>query len=104
MKLPMKWTICPTCRGNGAHSLALGAITEEDRERDWSPEMEEDYFAGGYDRTCDPCEGTGKVEVVDRVACRYSPKLIAMLKEYDADARVDAEDEALYESERRFGC
>lgn len=56
-----KWIICPTCSGDGAHSRALGAITEEDRERDWSHDEWEDYMNGGYDTTCDTCSGSGKL-------------------------------------------
>lgn len=55
------WIICPTCRGNGKHSLALGAITQEDRERDWDPDSWQDYLDGAYDQPCADCGATGKV-------------------------------------------
>jgi hypothetical protein len=55
------WMICPECRGDGKHSKHLGAITEEDRERDWDPDMWDDYLAGHYDQICDACRGAGKL-------------------------------------------
>lgn len=65
VELPTKWAICGTCRGNGQHSLRLGAITQEDREQ-WSDDEFEDYMAGAYDEACDPCGGSGKIKVVDQ--------------------------------------
>lgn len=64
IELPTKWAICGTCRGNGKHSLRIGAITQEDREQ-WSDDEFADYMAGGYDERCDDCED-GKVKVVDQ--------------------------------------
>lgn len=55
------WMICPTCHGNGSHSLRFGAISMEDFERDWDPDEREDYMAGRYDETCGTCRGTGKI-------------------------------------------
>lgn len=55
------WIICPTCRGDGKHSLRFGAITQEDRERDWDPDSWDDYLSGAYDEVCTDCGGTGKV-------------------------------------------
>lgn len=55
------WIICPECRGEGKSSAYLGAITQEDRERDWDPDSWDDYMNGAYDRICDCCNGTGKV-------------------------------------------
>ena len=51
------WMICPTCRGDGSHSQHLGEV----RRDDWSDEEFDDYMAGGYDRTCESCDGSGKV-------------------------------------------
>lgn len=55
------WLICPTCHGDGHHCQHLGAITEEDRERDWDADSWEDYMNGLYDKTCETCGGSGKV-------------------------------------------
>ncbi len=87
-KLPAKWIICPTCNGEGKHSLHLGAITEEDRDRDWSQDEFEDYTLGGYDRRCEDCEGSGKLLMVDDKSC---PK--ALLEAYQSHERCRLEDE-----------
>lgn len=55
------WMICQECRGDGKHSKHLGAITEEDRERDWDPDEFERYVNGEYDKICDACRGAGKI-------------------------------------------
>lgn len=65
--LPTVWAICSTCRGDGHHSRHLGAFSgEEFDEAFGTPEEKEDYFAGVYDKTCEDCGGTGKVQIVDR--------------------------------------
>lgn len=64
VELPATWEICQECDGEGASSAYLGAITEEDRQ-DWSEESWESYLAGGYDRPCECCKGSGKTLVVD---------------------------------------
>jgi len=98
-ELPCKYEVCPTCRGKGKHSLHLGAITQEDRERDWDHESWEEYMRGGYDRTCDRCGGKRVVAVVDRARC---PR--PLLKLYDEHLREEREYQALCESERRMGA
>ncbi len=55
------WIICGECFGEGKSSAYLGAITQEDRERDWDPDEFERYMEGGYDRICGCCKGAGKV-------------------------------------------
>ena len=55
------WMICPECHGEGKSSAYLGSFTQEDIERDWSPDDWEDYCAGAYDRPCDVCGGSGKI-------------------------------------------
>lgn len=94
-ELPWKWAICGTCRGNGAHSLHLGAITQSDRDRDWDEESWNDYMAGRYDRECGDCED-GKVRVVDRSRC--SPELLAR---WDQSVREAEEDDAERRAEMR---
>lgn len=67
IKLPWRWAICPTCQGRGRHSLRLGAVTQTDREQNWSREEWAEYMAGDYDQSCG-CEH-GKVRVVDEARC-----------------------------------
>jgi hypothetical protein len=97
--LPTREMSCPTCFGKGRHSLALGAITEEDRERDWSPDEWESYTGGGYDQLCDTCDGNGRVEVVDEK--QLEPDVLARWHHHCED---EADYRALCAAERRFGC
>lgn len=60
-KIPAKWEICEECHGNGSHSKHLGAITQDDIDRDWSHEEFSSYLDGGYDKECETCDGSGKV-------------------------------------------
>lgn len=97
-RLPARWHICGTCDGNGSHSLALGAITQEDREQ-WDPDEWDCYMSGGYDSTCDACNGSGKVKEVDEKTC--DPKLLALYQQNEDD---DAEYAHVCAMERRMGA
>lgn len=55
------WMICQECHGEGKSSAYLGAITQEDRDRDWDPDAWDDYLSGAYDRICGVCKGEGKI-------------------------------------------
>lgn len=70
---PGHWQICATCRGDGKHSRALGAFTQEDWERE-SYEFKEDYLNGVYDSTCEECGGSGKVWEVNVARCSFGQK------------------------------
>ena len=100
VQLPAEWAICSHCRGNGGHSRRFGAITQRDRE-EWDDESFEAYMRGDYDETCEVCEGSGKVLVVNRSAC-HSEEQKAALAQYDEDARLDAEDAAMRDAEMRY--
>ena len=102
-KLPAKWAICGTCRGNGQHSLAIGAITQEDRE-DWSDDEFANYLNGVYDRSCDPCGGTGKVQIVDEEAVARDPRLQALAKSHHEAGEIDREIDAMHAAEIAMGC
>lgn len=100
--LPCTWAICRHCRGNGTSSAYLGAITQCDREPggDWEdPDDVRDYFAGKYDRPCETCDGSGKVQVIDRAACEPD-----LLKAYDEQQRDEREMRAIEAAERRMGA
>lgn len=100
--LPTKWAICDTCRGNGSHSLRFGAITAEDRERDWDDESFESYMRGDYDEPCGDCEG-GKRRVVD--VDQLTPEQLAHWQRHEravADARAEEIAERRYFGERDY--
>lgn len=96
--LPFKWEICGRCDGHGKHCGHLGAITQEQMD-DNGPDFFDDYMAGIYDKTCEACEGDGKVAVVDRAKM---PK--EQLADWDLQCKIDREMRAEEEAERRFGC
>lgn len=58
------WQICNNCDGNGKHSKRLGIITSSTRE-EWTDEEFNHYMKGGFDVTCEVCDGNGKVEAED---------------------------------------
>jgi DnaJ-class molecular chaperone len=59
-----KWTICPTCDGDGSHSRRLGVVNPQE----WDPEEFEQYMEGGYDEPCGTCGGSGKISREQRRA------------------------------------
>ena len=97
-RLPYVFEICHDCRGHGRSSAHLGDFTASEvaeRGTDW----EQDYMSGFYDRSCEPCDGTGKVKVPD--ADRLTEEQKAELEADDDFAVLDA---AEREAERRMGC
>lgn len=102
--LPSRWVICSTCEGEGKHSQHLGAITQEDIDRDWSPEEFEGYMRGDYDKMCETCAGRGTVrESYARTPAQE--RRLARLDALDAvEARAAAESRAESEMERRMGA
>lgn len=95
--LPWKWEICSACNGHGKSSAYLGAFTHDEMYED--PDFADDYFAGNYDRTCDCCEGGGKVMAVD--FDRLTPE---ETEAFCQEERDRAEDRAIEAAERRMGC
>ena len=76
--VPALWQICHYCQGAGKSSSHLGAFSRDEMDEQ-GPEFLEDYLAGMYDKSCDNCSGSGKVLVIDEVACR-TPEQKAALK------------------------
>lgn len=101
--LPANWEICGTCRGNGQHSLRLGAITGSEWA-EWDQDEQENYMSGMYDEQCGSCEGKGRVLVVDREACARNPEYRAALDKMDRDREIDEEIDAMHRAEIAFGC
>ena len=69
------WIICPTCSGDGHHCRNLGAYSREEFDREFSPEVQEYYFNGAYDSTCETCSGSGKIRDDDKHWSRHSAQL-----------------------------
>ena len=88
--LPARYEICSHCRGAGASSAYLGAFTRDDMD-EAGPDFAEDYFAGRYDRTCDHCQGTGKVLHVEADRC-VTKEQKAALEWMREDQRARAEE------------
>lgn len=56
------WMICPTCSGEGHHAKELGSFTQSEFYECFDDEeSRERYFAGGYDKVCNVCHGSGKI-------------------------------------------
>jgi len=102
VEIPMEWQICYVCNGEGKESAYLGAITQEDRDRDWDHDDFAHYMSGGYDRPCAACRSTGKVLEVDwETFEEQNPEACKAYQQY-------LEYEACYEQEcrmeRMMGC
>jgi hypothetical protein len=98
IELPFKWIICSACQGHGKSSAYLGAYTQSEMD-EAGPEFFDEYMRGGYDRTCDACEGDGKVRVVD-----WSAMTKPQRKAWNEQVRAERECRAIEAAERRMGC
>ena len=92
--LPAHWEICSACAGEGKSSAHLGAFTGEEMAED--PDFAEDYMRGVYDRPCSACEGSGKVQRMDRDQIDA-----ALLRRIDRREREFAEVDAIWRAEMR---
>jgi DnaJ-class molecular chaperone len=65
--LPYEWEICDCCGGEGQHAHAIDG--DGFTQSEWhemccdDPDFEGDYLRGRYDRECEECGGSGKIEV-----------------------------------------
>lgn len=96
--LPFVWKICSACNGHGKSSAYLGAYTA-DEMAEAGPDFHDDYMRGDYDRTCETCDGDGKVKVVD---IKKMPK--AQVRAWQEQRRADREYRAEVRAEIRAGC
>jgi RecJ-like exonuclease len=102
-ELPLRWEICCHCDGHGTDRGASvecdggGFTASEWAEQDH--DFREDYLAGYYDRTCEACCGSGKVEVVDEDRC--TSELWSAWQQQCEDL---AAERAMERAERRMGC
>jgi hypothetical protein len=96
MPRALEWRICGQCHGEGTSSLYLGAYTASEfyeMDEDWR----DDYMDGRFDRTCESCEGSGKVQEIREDWLAQHPAVQAELDEW-------YQTEAMYEAERRAGA
>lgn len=106
-ELPAKFEVCPRCEGRGSHtnpSIDGNGITSSEWD-EWGEEEKETYMSGGYDVSCERCDGQRVVLVVDQE--HADPKLLALYLEGEEDsARCRAEQRAERRmeeaAERRF--
>lgn len=100
LELPVRWGVCPTCRGKGTHvnpSIDAHGITSEEFDDD--PDFRDSYFAGDYDVPCYGCGGRRVTPEIDQK--RADPETLRI---YD-DRQEDAADyEQLCAAERRMGA
>lgn len=99
-ELPTRWSVCPTCNGNGTHvnpSIDCNGLTSDDFAND--PDFAESYHSGVYDVQCYGCEGRRVVAVVDTERCTPEE-----LEAWESSQRADREYERECAMERRFGC
>jgi len=66
-RVPIKYEVCDTCEGKGAHvsaSIDAHGITQSEWA-EWDQEERESYRSGGYDTTCVECHGKRIVPEID---------------------------------------
>jgi len=99
-RVPVKYRVCPTCRGAGTHvnpSVDAGGLTAADFDED--PDFAEDYLGGCYDVTCYECGGERVVAVVDRK--RADKAVLKLMDRHDRAADLYRQEVA---AERAMGA
>jgi RecJ-like exonuclease len=104
---PQKWIICGCCSGNGR--VENQAFSNGFSSSEWA-DMDQDgrdaYMRGDYDVTCDPCRGSGKVQVPDASRMTFAQKreYVLELREAREEAADLADMRREEAAERRMGC
>jgi len=102
--LSSKWAICSICDGEGSHvnpSIDCNGITQSEWE-EWDYEDREMYMSGGYDQSCESCNGSGKVRVY---AEANEGSFLEWCYEKHSEACADRWSDALERAaEMRMGC
>jgi hypothetical protein len=98
VEIPSGWEICGGCEGHGESSAYLGAYTQSEMAEQ-GYEFYEDYMSGFYDRQCEPCQGSGKVQTI--LWERLDPEQDKALGDW---CRSECEYNAMRDAERRMGA
>lgn len=103
----LKWVICNCCEGNGKvenPAFSNGFTSSEWREM--HVDEQTNYMAGDYDVQCQACQALGRVQVPNVAAMTFSEKRLLVIERRSAyeQARLNAELDAEWSAERRFGC
>ena len=88
IELPIKWTVCDVCHGEGKHvnpAIDDNGLCAEDFEND--PDFHQDYMSGVYDQACNRCKGRTTVQAVDweNLTSEQSESYKAQLREEEDD-------------------
>ena len=107
VEVPIKFEVCPTCRGKGTHvnpSIDCNGLTAEDFAED--PDFAEDYFSGRYDQTCNGCGGQRVVPEIceDGVSGETRKLLDKVMKQLEDDREFEAQCHAERMAEIRMGA
>lgn len=103
----LKWVICDCCEGNG--KVENPAFSNGFTSSEWHDMHQDDqasYMAGDYDVECQDCKGLGRVQVPNVAAMTFAEKrlLVVERRETREEARLNAEIDAEWAAELRFGC
>lgn len=93
-----EWVICSLCRGSGGHSNRFGAYSAQEWN-ECDDEFRDNYISGRYDESCENCDGTGKVLMLDE--SELSDEARDYLNDYLED---EYNTYATEQAERRAGC
>ena len=99
--VPVKWEICYQCQGEGKHSHHMGDWTGSE----WAEEdhdFQEDYMNGAYDKTCQCCKGTGKIQAIDEEG--FLQENPDAYHEWVEQEQADHDFRCEQEAERRMGA
>jgi RecJ-like exonuclease len=104
---PKKWVICEHCEGNGkVENPAFSNGFTSSEWADMDQDAQDGYMRGDYDVRCNPCGGSGKVQVPDVSRMTFGQKraYVLELREREEEAADLRDMHREMEAERRFGC
>lgn len=103
LELPAKNEVCSRCEGYGTHDhpdIGGNGITASEWG-EWDQDDRETYLNGGYDVTCEECNGAKVVQVPDEEAC--DAEQLKALQRWNDQQEADAAYDAQCAHERRMG-